>query len=85
VRSISYSQGRDPLWNSPRGPEPAVRTGGGLLRKLGLGPDRHWIALRTGPEKFIILRVRDTQVDTVLAALEKRTGRAARHVELPKD
>ncbi len=85
VRSISYSKGRDPLWNSPRGPETAVRTSGGLMRKFGFGQERHWIALRTRPDRFIILRVRDAQVDAVLAALERRTGRPARFVQMRKD
>ncbi len=85
VRSISYSQGRAPLWKSPRGPEPAVKTGSGLLRKLGIGSGRHWIALRTGVKSFIVLRVRDTQVEGVLTALEKRTGRRAETVDAKKN
>jgi hypothetical protein len=84
VISVSYSRGRDPLWNSPRGPAPAARTSGGLLRKLGFSQERHWISLRTGRDRFIILRVNDTQVKNVLAALRKRTGRTPRYVELRK-
>ncbi len=80
VMSISYSRGRDPMWNSPTGPEPAARTSGGLMRKLGLGQERHWISLRIGPRRFIVLRVKDTQVKTVLSALQKRTGRTAQRV-----
>jgi hypothetical protein len=77
VISISYSRGRDPMWNSPERPARLARTGGGnLLEKLdGLFVDPHWIALRTeGKKDFVILRVEDEQVRRVLAALEERTG-----------
>lgn len=77
VVSISYSRGRDPMWNSPKGPARLARTGGGsVLEKLdGLFIERHWVSLRTdGQEKFVILRIGDEQVRRVLAALEERTS-----------
>jgi hypothetical protein len=77
VVALYYSRGQDPLWNSPRGAEPAARTGGGFFRKLGVSQERHWITLRTGPDRFIILRVKDTLVRNIVSALQKRTGRKA--------
>jgi serine/threonine-protein kinase len=75
VTSISYSRSRDPMWNSPEGPRRVARTRRGTLGKLGIFVDRHWISLRTGrDDSFIILRVKDEQVERVLAALAERTG-----------
>ena len=43
--------------------------------------ERHWISLRTNTEnRFVILRVDDAQVRSVLSALEERTGRAPQAV-----
>jgi len=76
VISISYSRGRDPMWNSPKGPAPVIRAPGGVLRLLGVSIQRHWISLRTNSEnRFVILRVEDAQVRKMLSALEERTGR----------
>jgi serine/threonine protein kinase len=73
VISISYSRGRDPLWNSPDGPASIARGDGGVLRVFR--PERHWISLRTNiRNRFVILRFGDVQVKSVLAALEERIG-----------
>jgi serine/threonine-protein kinase len=74
VVSISYTRGPDPMWNSPKGPALAARVRGGVLGKLGIYPERHWISLRTDDDRFIILRVDDALVRNVLTALEERTG-----------
>jgi predicted Ser/Thr protein kinase len=80
VISISYSRGRDPLWNSPAGPEPIIRGDGGVLRVFR--PERHWISLRTNiKNRFVILRFGDVQVKNVLSALEERIGLIPRLVE----
>jgi tRNA A-37 threonylcarbamoyl transferase component Bud32 len=81
VVSISFARGRDPMWNSPDGPRRAARPRGGALGKLGIFPDRNWITLRTDTaDSFLIVRTRDEQVETLLNALEQRTGRTPERV-----
>ena len=73
--AVSYSRGRDPMWNSPDGPAPITRAQAGTLAKLGIFVERHWIALQTDTEdRFIVLRVSDELVTNLLTALEERTG-----------
>jgi hypothetical protein len=77
VLSISYSRGRDPLWNTPAGPAPVARVGGGLLGMFR--GTRYWIALRTGHANgaFVVLRIgNEAQALRAIAALEERTGRS---------
>jgi len=85
VVSISYSHGRDPLWNSPQGPTPVAR-GGGTLGRLGITVERNWIALRTSTEEqFVAMRFDKVLEQRVLLALEERTGRKPELVEEPRD
>jgi eukaryotic-like serine/threonine-protein kinase len=77
VVSVSYSRGRDPLWNSPQGPAPVAKMGGGAFGFIR--GERHWIALRT-KDNFLVLRLQDVQVKQVLGALAERTGRAPERV-----
>jgi eukaryotic-like serine/threonine-protein kinase len=85
VISISYSRGRDPMWNSPQGPAPVTR-GGGTLGRLGIVVARDWIALRTSTEdQFIAMRFDDMLVRRVLLALEERTGRQPQLIAEPKE
>jgi predicted Ser/Thr protein kinase len=77
VVSVSYSRGRDPLWNSPEGPAPVTKMGGGRFGFIR--GERHWIALRT-KDNFVVLRLQDVQVKQVLSALAERTGRAPERV-----
>jgi serine/threonine-protein kinase len=85
VMSISYSHGRDPLWNSPQGPTPVAR-GGGTLGRFGITVERNWIALRTSTEEqFVAMRFDKVLEQRVLLALEERTGRRPELVEEPKD
>jgi hypothetical protein len=44
------------------------------LRLLGISMPRHWIALRTLSNTFVVLRTNETSAPAVLSALEKRTG-----------
>ncbi len=76
VLSISYSRGRDPLWNAPGGPEPVARAGGGALGIFR--GTRHWLSLRTTNPKnrFLVLRLgNDEQAKRAIKLLEERTGR----------
>jgi serine/threonine-protein kinase len=74
VKSISYSVSRDPLWMSPRGPEPVVRRGG-TLRLFGMSVPRHWVALRVGANTFVVLRLNESTAPALVSSLEERTGR----------
>jgi serine/threonine protein kinase len=81
VISISYSHGRDPIWNSPDGPAVVVRSHGGTLAMLGVSVQRDWVSLETTTEtatagRFLVLQFDDQLVGPVLAALEERTGRS---------
>ena len=82
VVSVSYSRGRDPLWNSPEGPAAVAKMGGGTFAFFR--GERHWITLRT-KDSFVVLRLQDVQVRQVLGALEARTGRAHERVAERKD
>ena len=77
VVSVSYSRGRDPLWNSPQGPAAVAKMSGGTFGFIR--GERHWIALRT-KDTFVVLRLQDDQVKQVLGALAERTGRAPERV-----
>ena len=82
LSGITYSYARDPMWSSSDGPTRIVRTSGGFSRVLGFSGKRHWISLMTRTDRqFIILRVTDSQVSGVLAALEQRTGRTPQLLE----
>ena len=80
VISISYSRGTDPMWNSPDGPARAARVKGGWMGDIGIFQERHWISLRTVDDRFVILRVGEPLVRTVLTALEDRTRRSVERV-----
>jgi hypothetical protein len=85
VVSITYSRGRDPMWNSPEGPLPLTR-GGGTLSKLGIVVARDWVALRTTTvDQFVAVRFDDVLIRRVLLALEERTGRKPDLMAAPKD
>jgi len=85
VLSISYSRGRDPLWNSPNGPAPVTRAGG-TLGRLGIYVEREWISLRTTTtHQFVSLRFDEVLVPRVLLALEERTGRTPQLVVAPEE
>jgi serine/threonine protein kinase len=82
VLTISYSRGRDPLWNGPDGPTRIVRTGGGPLG-IFRGA-RHWVSLRTkNPNAgVVVLRLgNEAQARSAIAVIEERTGRTAEIVE----
>jgi serine/threonine protein kinase len=80
VISISYSRGTQPMWNSPDGPARAARVRGGWMGDIGIFQERHWISLRMGDGRFVILRVGEPLVRTVITALEERTRRSVERV-----
>jgi serine/threonine-protein kinase len=74
VKSISYSVSHDPLWASPHGPEPVIKRGG-TLSMFGISVPKHWVAVRTTANTFIVLRLNETTAPALVASLEERTGR----------
>ena len=85
VLSITYSRGRDPMWNSPQGPAPVARAGGALGR-MGIFVGREWVSLRTNTRhQFVALRFDDVLVRRALLALEERTGRTPQFIAERKE
>jgi predicted Ser/Thr protein kinase len=85
VVSITYSRGRDPMWNAPEGPLPVTR-GGGTLGRIGIVVARDWISLRTNTQdQFVTMRFDEMLVRRVLLALEERTGRKPDLIAEPKE
>jgi serine/threonine protein kinase len=80
VVSITYSRGRDPMWNSPEGPRMVKKVSSGTLAKLGIFVERHWVSLQTAHDTFVVLRFSDELVTKALEALEERTGRTPERV-----
>ena len=88
VLSISYTRGRDPLWNAPEGPTRVVRTGGRMFGALGVTVVRDWLSLRTTKTsaQFVVLRFDDElRARRAITALEDRTGRRAQVVAERQD
>ena len=81
VLSVIYSKSKQPLWDAPGGAVPIQRLEGGAFGFLKGG--RHWVSLRT-KERFIVLRVEENQVPSVLSAIEERTGKTTVRVAEPK-
>jgi hypothetical protein len=80
VFSISHSQGRDPFWESPDGPDLVVRVRGGALEKWGISTTHDWVSLLVAANepdtgRFIVMHFDENVIRGVLTALEERTGR----------
>ena len=88
VLSISYTRGRDPLWNGPDGPTVVARGGGRVFGPRTSSIVRDWLALRITkePAQFVVLRFDDElRARRAIAALEERTGRRAQLVAEPHE
>ena len=86
VLSISYTRGRDPLWNAPEGPTRVIRAGGRMFGAFGITVVRDWLSLRTTHAQFVVLRFDDElRARRAITALEDRTGRRAELVAERKD
>ena len=82
ITSINYSHSRDPLWASPNGPAPLIRTTGGVLRTFGFSVNRDWVSLITKTSiRFVVIRIADDDVTRLLEALQERTHRPVRRLE----
>ena len=76
VISTAYALARQPLWSSPKGPAPVARA----LRPRERSTMRHWLVVRTNMEsRYVVLRFEESQVASLLSALEDRTGRAPKN------
>jgi hypothetical protein len=81
VLSVTYSRSKQPLWDGPAGATPIQQVDGGAFGFLKGG--RHWVSLRT-KERFVVLRVEENQVASVLSLIEERTGKTTVRVAEPK-
>jgi hypothetical protein len=81
VLSVIYSKSKQPLWDGPAGATLIQQVDGGAFGFLKGG--RHWVSLRT-KERFIVLRVEENQVASVLSLIEERTGKTTVRVAEPK-
>jgi len=82
VVGVTYSNSRQPLWNSPNGPAEAMKVDGGALGFLKGG--RNWFGLQT-KDSLLVLRVDDDLVSRVTSGLQERTGLALQRLVEPKD
>jgi serine/threonine-protein kinase len=72
VVGFTYSNSRQPLWNSPQGPAEIVHIDGGAFGFLR--GDQHWVSLRTD-RMSLVLRVRDQESRRIVLGIEERLGR----------
>lgn len=82
VVGMTYSNSRQPLWNSPSGPAEAMKVEGGTFGFLKGG--RNWFGLQT-KDSLLVLRVDDELVGRVTAGLQERTGLTLQRLVEPKD
>jgi serine/threonine-protein kinase len=82
VIGMTYSNSRQPLWNSPSGPAEAMKVEAGAFGFLKGG--RNWFGLLT-KDSLLVLRVDDEAVGRVTAGLQERTGLTLQRLAEPKD
>ena len=82
VIGMTYSNSRQPLWNSPSGPAEAMKVDAGAFGFLKGG--RNWFGLQT-KDSLLVLRVDDDAVGRVTAGLQERTGLTLQRLVEPKD
>jgi eukaryotic-like serine/threonine-protein kinase len=71
IMSVSYSRSQQPMWQSPGGPSPVLRVGGGAFAMFRSEP--HWLSIRTR-EAFLVLRVGPEHIRSLPTAFSERTG-----------
>ncbi len=82
VVGMTYSNSRQPLWNSPNGPAEAMKVETGAFGFLKGG--RNWFGLQT-KDHLLVLRIDDDAVGRVTAGLQERTGLTLQRLAEPKD
>jgi len=83
VVGLTYSNSKQPLWNSPSGPVEAMRVDGGTFGFLK-GGRNNWFGVRTN-ESLLVLRVDDSMVARVIAGLQERIGLPVARLIEPKE
>jgi serine/threonine-protein kinase len=81
LTSVSYSKGKQPQYTTSGGAKQALRIDAAIGFFKG---DRHWVSLRTN-DTFVVLRVDGDDINSVLAAIEERTGRTVERIVDRKD
>jgi serine/threonine-protein kinase len=71
IMSVNYSRSRQPMWQSPGGPAPVMRVGGGAFGMFRSDP--HWVSIRM-KDAFVVLRVTAEHVRSLPGAFSQRTG-----------
>jgi serine/threonine-protein kinase len=82
ITALTYSNSKQPLWNSPKGPAEAMRVESGAFGFLK--GERNWFGIQT-KESLLVLRVDDEAVARVIAGLQDRTGLTLERLVEPKD
>jgi hypothetical protein len=77
VVAVSYSNSRQPLWNTPDGPSEIAHLDGGAFGFLR--GNQHWVSLRTG-SMSLVLRLRDQDSRRIVLAFEERLGKKVERV-----
>jgi serine/threonine-protein kinase len=81
ILSVSYSRSRQPLWQSPGGPAPVLKIGGGAFGIFRSEPN--WYSVRT-KGVFLVLRVEPKHLRTLPAAFSDRAGVTVQVVRPPR-
>ncbi len=79
---LTYSNSRQPLWNSPNGPVEAMRVESGAFGFLKGG--RNWLGFQSA-DSLLVLRVDDEIVGRVIAGIQERTGLTVARLIEPKE
>ena len=75
---MTYSNSKQPMWNTPQGPAEIAHLDGGAFGFLK--GDQNWVSLRTDTMS-LVLRVRDQDSRRVIDALEERIGKKVERVD----
>jgi serine/threonine-protein kinase len=78
VVGVTYSNSKQPLWNTPQGPAEVVHLDSGAFGFLK--GDQNWVSLRTD-SMSLVMRVRDQDSRRVINALEERLGKKVETVD----
>jgi outer membrane biosynthesis protein TonB len=82
ITGLTYSNSKQPLWNSPNGPAEAMKVDAGAFGFLKGG--RNWFGVQT-KDSLLVLRVDDDAVARVISGLQDRTGLTLERLIEPKD
>jgi serine/threonine-protein kinase len=81
ILGVSYSRSRQPLWQSPGGPAPVLKVGGGAFGIFRSEPN--WYSVRT-KDVFLVLRVEPKHLRTLPTAFSDRAGVTVQVVRPPR-